>query len=1203
MVEIQKKEVYNDIYKYNVPVFEISEETFNGKTYSNFTLDSCLFTNNFNNITLNNNCIQFIRKVKLAKTNNQALQIDSNYVVSNPYFSNNQPENEYHLISIYLNPGYYNTINDVVNEINKRMFSLRDHLFFNKANMRTITKNSGYIGKLTSAINVKNTLINDGVVSMPSSISATTITKQQALNYKDYNDKLIQALSIYKYNNIGSNNTNINNILYSLPVNYVIYDQANNNNTYKIFRNIEIYNQTFNNIDIIENYIININFNNISNLDNVYVQTTTNTSTTITESIFIIQININNGNISIIVSPNTSVSNYSYFGSLVGEIICNAIPIDTYGMKVETEIIAENNIDITNTTFIINDTDLKTFINSSTKGLDNYNSNYSDTYSFATLYSYPSTSITTNEELASLVAKCNLPLSNEKFMKNLLSDETIYNTSIKIASEYWPKLIGSYNLTPILANLNEFTYHGLNQKFQSKEAETRIYYSQGIVYSCVFDVAKLILDYFGSILNDMNLYNEFVNNSYTDGIDLSWFENDIYGNSTSQLTSDVSTYLGYDWLSYVSLLNSNFTTACNLTANNVKNCVLELVCMFAEELFGKTKITTESLQNQNALRNLLSALNVMYEYNDEGYIYNGNINYITFLYPFIYGASVYESNPIIWIDNFDGLYESKNEYNHISSNVNYNSIYSWINYYSNSISKLTSSDSALTVLNHLNSELELTEVSPSDYTSYNNENHDSTRISQEYINSYLNLLIDEPNYTHYKFIPTYSAMYGYVDSNGNSFADKDIVLNDEIYNQLFPSNIISLSRFYDISINNITITNSNINIDSNGLITKDENDKFITTTNGSIISFKLIRDIELYNGGYLVQGSEWELRETINDPNNFLNSTSVYNPITMTSSNTVISTVNPPDNKTLNNYLTSKGMNETEETEVSISGNSDLLNDTFYQLLFYMNENQQPFTLDEYGNIKCNLSEILPVYVGQTVYKNIDYSKNIINYDSSSSLYIPNLVSYDSKNMIYKNNSSSYSIDDYIRKNQTINNVFMKHRKNTIGLWDRIGMLNHKVVNQIVMYKFVKDSNYTDEIFNGNVILNSNVCNLTNAVKLKKGYEIRNNALFVFHNLLFNGLIPRISNVSLTIPSTIKFKVQTTDNIENIINTDEKNDFNSGLYEVETEKLTGNQTFIKFSNLANITIPSGKKIYLYITDFEQPYALTNGQFKLTINYV
>ena len=55
--------------------------------------------------------------------------------------------------------------------------------------MRTITKNSGYIGKLTSAINVKNTLINDGVVSMPSSISATTITKQQALNYKDYNDK------------------------------------------------------------------------------------------------------------------------------------------------------------------------------------------------------------------------------------------------------------------------------------------------------------------------------------------------------------------------------------------------------------------------------------------------------------------------------------------------------------------------------------------------------------------------------------------------------------------------------------------------------------------------------------------------------------------------------------------------------------------------------------------------------------------------------------------------------------------------------------------------------------------------------------------------------------------------------------------------------------------------------------------------------
>lgn len=96
---------YSNIAKYNLPVFEIEPKVTTTKVYNTVTLDRCEIIDNRFNVTFNNNCIRWLRKVVATK---------------NPFFTD-PPSIEFHICSLYITPGYYPTIESLITQINKDM--------------------------------------------------------------------------------------------------------------------------------------------------------------------------------------------------------------------------------------------------------------------------------------------------------------------------------------------------------------------------------------------------------------------------------------------------------------------------------------------------------------------------------------------------------------------------------------------------------------------------------------------------------------------------------------------------------------------------------------------------------------------------------------------------------------------------------------------------------------------------------------------------------------------------------------------------------------------------------------------------------------------------------------------------------------------------------------------------------------------------
>lgn len=140
-------------YPYRTPVFKIESKNINfsndiEKDAHNVRIVSCDFNTNYYNISFNNNVLRWLRKVRLSLNETVIEQFPDNINVVNPYFDNQSPTDEWHLCQLYISPNQYESIDDIMYEINYRLNESFKYLFeFNTQTIKSydnIGINYGY---------------------------------------------------------------------------------------------------------------------------------------------------------------------------------------------------------------------------------------------------------------------------------------------------------------------------------------------------------------------------------------------------------------------------------------------------------------------------------------------------------------------------------------------------------------------------------------------------------------------------------------------------------------------------------------------------------------------------------------------------------------------------------------------------------------------------------------------------------------------------------------------------------------------------------------------------------------------------------------------------------------------------------------------------------------------------------------------------
>lgn len=112
----------------NVPIFNIAYDK-NGKNTIN--LREIRYNNKFHNIDHSMNRLQFLRKVtcSINTTTLNDATLASSTVAINPYINNGNNDNEWHLCTLYIEPGRYGSYSDIVDEINRVWSETYNNLF------------------------------------------------------------------------------------------------------------------------------------------------------------------------------------------------------------------------------------------------------------------------------------------------------------------------------------------------------------------------------------------------------------------------------------------------------------------------------------------------------------------------------------------------------------------------------------------------------------------------------------------------------------------------------------------------------------------------------------------------------------------------------------------------------------------------------------------------------------------------------------------------------------------------------------------------------------------------------------------------------------------------------------------------------------------------------------------------------------------
>lgn len=168
MSQTHRKVIYSDILRYGLPVFKVPKLKDGDQEFDHIIPYSLVLKGDTMNISLTNNTLEWIRKVKLNDTNSLIQSMSG----INPYFSNGPNLNdsssamfsdEYHVCRLKLPIGNYSSIDDVIVQANKTLKAEINKLFMN----RTINNVISYTGitrylQFTSNINLSDQIFTSG---------------------------------------------------------------------------------------------------------------------------------------------------------------------------------------------------------------------------------------------------------------------------------------------------------------------------------------------------------------------------------------------------------------------------------------------------------------------------------------------------------------------------------------------------------------------------------------------------------------------------------------------------------------------------------------------------------------------------------------------------------------------------------------------------------------------------------------------------------------------------------------------------------------------------------------------------------------------------------------------------------------------------------------------------------------------------------
>jgi len=116
--------IKSETYPYRIPVFRVEPATVAYRamteTATKIRLRSIDFASSYLNVSYNNNVLRWIRKVEIASSSNIA-ELFPIYKDVTPYnvnFPAENPVNEWHLCSLFIPPGLYESVDSVVTELN-----------------------------------------------------------------------------------------------------------------------------------------------------------------------------------------------------------------------------------------------------------------------------------------------------------------------------------------------------------------------------------------------------------------------------------------------------------------------------------------------------------------------------------------------------------------------------------------------------------------------------------------------------------------------------------------------------------------------------------------------------------------------------------------------------------------------------------------------------------------------------------------------------------------------------------------------------------------------------------------------------------------------------------------------------------------------------------------------------------------------------
>ena len=187
------------------------------------------------------------------------------------------------------------------------------------------------------------------------------------------------------------------------------------------------------------------------------------------------------------------------------------------------------------------------------------------------------------------------------------------------------------------------------------------------------------------------------------------------------------------------------------------------------------------------------------------------------------------------------------------------------------------------------------------------------------------------------------------------------------------------------------------------------------------------------------------------------------------------------------------------------------------------------------------------------------------------------------------------------------------HRNNGNGLWSRLGYRAHYIDPSALRYLIktsnyseqILDSSIT---INGTIIASVDLSQSrytssnktsTEQLALPDGFMVKYNETTLIDNLM-RLKVQHVSEMSLLIPSEISLYSSTSSDVEELVNNLSEDSFMEGIYSFVP---TSGQMTIPITTSRILNIPKDQDLYLYLTSIEQPYVLKNGKYKLIVDYL